>query len=499
MTRPTLLFLLILAIPSPATGQEGPLHPRVGVAIDDTEREYFNLFRLWPAGTVVTEPASGDSVRFVLDSGTTWHTTVSHTAFNELATYVDRYEDARFLQDSLDWTRVAPIGRFGNRFRPKAAVRYVFMDGSSLRGTLLRARDNDLISLIGTPMYHWNADDTRRLVVSGSGLARLERSRAGWVIPNRLLFGLGAVAGGTMLAAPDFLAAPTPGDVIGLAGFAVASYGAISWALSRKVISISGDKERLSARQQELAKYAAFQPGAMPPELADNGLPPAGSFDIDRPKKRAAQWTRGRYVSAGMSFLFAGSGSESVIGTGFGLQPAERRQAPFLRIDVSQDHSRSIGYGLETILALPSTAEENQIDYSGQLVTLHGDYYLMRPDMLAFSRRWSLSAGIGVTAGRFQSRAPVSFSRQITGLDPTLVGVDTIGQSSFVVGGQLRLSAGWLMDDRTMLELQVSAWVPSISLDTEERTYISSTLYTLDAIDMPLGASFVVKKRLHSP
>lgn len=481
----------------PANGQDVELHPRVGSTIDSDERAYFNMFRGWPQGEVVVLQAAADSVQFVLEGNPPRSLTLSAAEAASVRTYVDRYEDAQYLRDSLNWQHVARVGRFGNRFRPPSLTHYAGVDGTRLTGTLLHISKGTLVTLDGTDRYQWDLVSSTVRRVDAQTLARVERSRPMWAVSNRLLLGLGLLFGSMVAVEPEWISGPPyPGDALSIAGIVASSFGVAKWAASRKTFSIAGRSEKLADALPGLTGYTAFSEGAVPPELSAatvSNLPPLFAREGS---DAGASWRPARYISVGSEYLFSLSEIESFIGTGFGLLPAERRQAPFLRLDVSQDHSRRLAYGVEALLSLPTTAEENQVDFSGQFITVYASWYAARPDYLSFTNRWSLSAGAGVMAGRLVSTAPVSFTRQIVGLDPSLEGVDTIGQQATSVAGQIRLAAGYALNETSLLELLVTATVPPISLDAEERTFISSTLYTLDAVSMPVGASLSFKKRM---
>lgn len=464
--------------------------------MDAEERVYFNLFRMWPDGNVVVRQADADSLEFMLEDNPSKTHTLSATEATSVRLYLDRYEDAEFLRDSLNWQHVARIGRYGNPYRPPSPTRYVGIDGTRLSGTLLHISGGELLTLTGTDGYQWDRVASMVRRVDAPTLARVERRRPAWAISNRILFGLGAMVGSVAAVETEWLTGtPHPGDALSLAGLVATSWGIIQWAASRKTFPVSGQRDRLEEAVPGLVNYTAFQENAVPPELTEettSGFPPL--FPRDRTTV-GSTWSPARHVSIGSAFLFARSAPESYTGTGFGLLPAERRQAPFLRVDISQDHSKRMAYGVEALASLPTSADENQVDYSGQFVTVYASWYAARPDYLSFTHRWFLSAGAGVMGGRLMSRAPVSFSRQIVGLDPSLEGVDTIGQQSAIVAGQLRLTAGYALDEDRLLELRVTGMVPPLSLDKKERTFISSTLYTLDAISMPIGVSLGFRKR----
>lgn len=493
----TAMGALMLLFTFPASGQSVELHPRVGSTLDLAERAYFNLFRTWPDGVVEVLQAPANGVHFQLNGVQTRSLTLSADAVKSVRTYLDRYEDSAFLRDSLNWQHVAPVGRFGNRFRPPSMTKYAGVDGTRLEGTLLHISNDKLVTLVGTPTYQWDNVQTTARHVDAASLARVERGRPMWAASNRLLLGLGVFFGSMIAIEPELISGPPyVGDALSLASVASASYGIFEWATSTRKFAVAGQPENLQAALPGLENYTAFAANAVPPELSDATVAGLDPLFPENGKGAGASWEPARYVSVASEFLFSLSEIDSFIGTGFGLLPAERRQAPFLRIGVSQDRSRSLGYGVEALVSLPTAAKENQVDYSGQLLTVYASWHAARPDYLSFSNRWSLSAGAGVMAGRLASTAPVEFTPQITGLDPSLKGVDRIGQSQFTAAGQLRLAAGYAIDESSLLELRVTAMVPPISLEKEERTFISSTLYTLDAVSMPLGVSLAFKKRM---
>ncbi len=494
------LLLLILLIPSvsaQAPAQAIEIHPRIGVSVDDAERAYFNLFRTWPAGEVVASRMTDGSIQFTLTGSDAHQITLPESARSSVATYVDRYEDAAFLRDSLDWRHVSKVGRFGNRYRPSAPATYAGMDGSRKTVTLLRTSESRLAVLDGTEDYQWDMVRSTVRQVDAAALARVERGRSWVVVTNRAFFGIGALLG-TMGGglSPEIVGVPRLPDILGVAAVTASSFAIFRWAESPRKFSVSGDADRFASAAVDLEQHAAFVPGMSPPELTeaqidrlDPLLGPSGS-------ERAPRWTPGRYLTIGSEFLFSLSEFDSFIGTGFGLQAPDRRHFPFLRVALSQDHSRRLGYGAEVYLALPTAADDNEIDYAGQLVAVHGDWYASRPDYLTFSNRWSASVGIGVIAGRMQSRARVSFSDQIIALDPGLRGVDHIGQSSTTAAGQIRFAAGYALNELSLIEFRVTANVPSVSLDTKERNVAGSTLYKLDEANLPIGVSLSFKKRL---
>ncbi len=493
----TVMGALMLLFILPASGQSVELHPRVGSTLEPAERAYFDLFRTWPEGVVEVHQAPANGVHFQLNGVQTRSLTLSAEAVASVRTYLDRYEDSAFLRDSLDWQNVATVGRFGNRFRPPSMTKYAGVDGTRLEGTLLHISNDKLVTLVGTPQYRWDHVQTSARQVDATSLARVERGRPMWAVSNRLLLGLGMVFGSMIAVEPELISSPPyAGDALSIASIASVSYGIFQWATSTRKFAVAGQPDNFRAALSGLENYTAFSDNAVPPELSDATVAGLDPLFPDDGQRASAAWEPARYVSFGSEFLFSLSEIDSFIGTGFGLLPAERRQAPFLRIGVSQDRNRSMGYGIEALVSLPTAAKENQVDYSGQLLTVYASWYAARPDYLSFSNRWSLSAGAGVLAGRLASTAPVEFTPQITGLDPSLAGVDRIGQSQFTVAGQLRLAAGYAIDESSLLELRVTALVPPISLEKEERTFISSTLYTLDAVSMPLGVSLAFKKRM---
>ncbi len=500
LVLPVFIFLLFLHVTSAAAqvpNQALEIHPRIGVSINAEERAYFNLFRMWPAGEVVALRRTDESIHFALVGSDAHQLTLPSEALSSISTYIDRYEDAAFLRDSLDWRHVSKVGRFGNRYRPTAPATYAGMDGTRKTVTLLHSSESELVVLNGTSEYQWDRLTASARRVDAASLARVERGRSWVVVTNRAFFGVGAFLGTVAgILSPELVGVPRFGDVAGLAAVTASSFAIFRWAESPKKFSVSGDRERFSAAASDLERHAAFDPNMIPPELTEDRIARLDPLLGQSGSKRATRWTPGRYLSVGSEFLFSLSEFDSFIGTGFGLQAPDRRHYPFLRVALSQDHSRRLGYGAEVLLALPTAAEDNEIDYAGQLLAVHGDWYASRPDYLTFSNRWSVSLGAGVIAGRMQSRSRVSFSDQIIALDPSLRGTDHIGQSGTTVAGQLRLTAGYALDELSLIEFRVTANVPSISLDAKERTVAGSTLYKLDQADLPIGVSLNYRKRL---
>lgn len=487
-----LLALVIACVIFPiseAHARQVEIHPRVGNEIDQPERDYFNLFRQWPAGMVTVRGAAGDSIRFVHADSTHLHLTVQDSALTSLGTYLDRFEDTEYVRDSVNFAHLLGIARYRNRFRPGRTTTFMSLSEATVTRTILYTTPERMVVLEGDEAYHWRDADTRVQMIRPEPLGQIVQPRPIWSTTPRGLLAISASVLPFLLVHQDM----SVNDGLDMLGVSPAVYLAFRGAIAPRLYRIDGDGAAFRSASSKLSSRGAFPDGLLAPEVT---IPFNGSSALPPGSDRRASWEPGTRFGLSSQMIFSLSSREAFAATGFRLVNLEPRNLPWVKITVDRDRSRTIGYGAEALLAINTASDEPALGYSGQVLTLFAEWHRNRPELRRFTGRWSAALGAGVTFARLKSGTDVEWTNLITNLAPELDGNTRIGQSTLTGALQLRASAFYRLDESSLARFQLTGWVPPLSLPPEDRNEGSNTIYGFDRVSLPIGFSFGVVHEL---
>ena len=156
LSRSGILILLLLVCASVCAHAQSPASPislsgRVGPVITPDEQAYFNLFHRFPGFTQASFTATEDSLYILelvsnVNGNEVVHLdTLDTKAFNELARYIDQFENLYDKTRQVNWGLIIPYVGPKRWNRKRANVTVSLLDGKKYQGRLVFVDNTQMI------------------------------------------------------------------------------------------------------------------------------------------------------------------------------------------------------------------------------------------------------------------------------------------------------------------------------------------------------------------